>query len=476
MQTEAVSNSRPVRRRGVNRQFKILARIGLACLAVIAAFTVFGASMIPFRFRAGEPAIFLPFKLLMPAYVWDLCWFAALCAVAAALLAGFFWRAHFRRPVGFSLCLLIVAANAISGGLAAAYIVRVSASHDRQFAQAFGQGWQAHVMHPHILAQRWSPFGFSDPAARAERDIAFWTIPNTHRKLMADLWLPRANVQPAGLAFIYLHGSAWTMGDKGWGTDPIFRHLAAQGYVCMDVAYRLAPEADLFGMVADAQRAIAWMKQNASRYHVNPARIVIAGASAGGQIALLAAYAHGQPQFTPPDLKGLDTSVRAVVSEYGPVSMLTYMNSEIGKFTRTGVPVHQKKVLTDPKTHMPNGPFALEQVLENVLGGMPSQVPRAYVQTDARTYIGPHDPPTLLMQGEFDSVATIKDTRALAAGLRADHVPVVLIAFPDTDHAFDLFTAYGARFGMDLPFSSMYSPPNQAALYYLDRFLALMDR
>lgn len=138
--------------------------------------------------------------------------------------------------------------------------------------------------------------------------------------------------------------------------------------------------------------------------------------------------------------------------------------------------MHQKKVLTNPQTHMPNGPLPLEQILENVLGRMPNEVPRAYALTDARSYISPHDPPTLLMQGEFDSVATIKDTRMLAAGLRAGHVPVVLIGFPDTDHAFDLFTAYGARFGMNLPFSSIDSPPNQAALYYLDRFLALAAR
>ena len=43
----------------------------------------------------------------------------------------------------------------------------------------------------------------------------------------------------------------------------------------MDVAYRLCPEVDIYGMVGDVKRAVAWMKANASRYGVNPEKIVI---------------------------------------------------------------------------------------------------------------------------------------------------------------------------------------------------------
>ena len=51
--------------------------------------------------------------------------------------------------------------------------------------------------------------------------------------------------------------------------DPTFRHLAAQGHVVMDVSYRLAPEADLLGMVGDVKRSVAWLKANAARYGVD---------------------------------------------------------------------------------------------------------------------------------------------------------------------------------------------------------------
>jgi acetyl esterase/lipase len=86
---------------------------------------------------------------------------------------------------------------------------------------------------------------------------------------------------------VYLHGSAWCMLDKDVGTRPLFRHLAAQGHV----AYWLFPETDLPGMVADAKRALAWMKHHAADLQVRPDRVVVAGGSAGGHLGLLAAYA-----------------------------------------------------------------------------------------------------------------------------------------------------------------------------------------
>jgi acetyl esterase/lipase len=162
-----------------------------------------------------------------------------------------------------------------------------------------------------MLLCRWSPVPFRDPDPRVERDVAFATIPGTDRKLLVDLWLPPQGVAPSGVALIFFHGSAWHFFDKGIGMDPTFRHLAAQGHVVMDVSYRLAPEANLPGMVGDVKRSVAWMKANSARYGVNPERVVAGGASAGGQIAMLAAYSPGLAEFTPPELTGADTSVHA---------------------------------------------------------------------------------------------------------------------------------------------------------------------
>jgi acetyl esterase/lipase len=116
-----------------------------------------------------------------------------------------------------------------------------------------------------------------------ERDIPYWKIPGTDRELLCDIWRPvDGNVY--GLAVIYIHEGAWFIWDKDTYTRPFFRHLVAHRHTVMDISYRLCPEVDIYGMIGDIKRAIAWMKTNASRYGVNPVKIVLGGGSAGGHL------------------------------------------------------------------------------------------------------------------------------------------------------------------------------------------------
>lgn len=69
-----------------------------------------GASLIPFRFHVGKNRTLVFAKMLMPAFVWPLCWLGALCAVAGLALGYFFWRN--RRRIGFASALALVVAIA----------------------------------------------------------------------------------------------------------------------------------------------------------------------------------------------------------------------------------------------------------------------------------------------------------------------------------------------------------------------------
>jgi acetyl esterase/lipase len=453
--------------------------VGLIVLSAITLFFALFSSVIPFRYIFGRPIVMVPLRLMMPAFSWALCWGGAWCAFISFVLAFSIWRG--RRRLGFAgaLSIFLALVNIVTFVLAAQYIVRaVTAPAD--FTSAFRPDWQNRIpatQTQKMLPRRWSPFPFRDADPRVERDVAFATIPGTDRKLLADLWLPPQAVTSSGLALIFFHGSAWHFFDKGIGMDPTFRHLAAQGHVVMDVSYRLAPEANLPGMVGDVKRSVAWMKANSARYGVNPERVVAGGASAGGQIAMLAAYSPGLTAFTPPELIGTDTSVRGVVSFYGPADMRAYVNHEIGRFSSTGVRATQKVVLGDPASHMPNGPMSLEQMMFNVMGGMPQDAPQAYDLAEVRSHVSSASPPTLIFQGEFDCVIQTAAVRNLAAALRSARVPVVYVEFPETDHGFDVATSLNpAGRGGYLPVESQYSPPTETALYTLDRFLALMQQ
>jgi acetyl esterase/lipase len=355
---------------------------------------------------------------------------------------------------------------AAAGGIGAAaltwYIWMVTRT-GKGFEQAFGRDWPRRISPQQsapMLQRRWVGI-LQDPRgaeARLEKDLVFWRIPEADdRALLADLWQPPGGVAPSGVALIFLHGSAWYMLDKDYGTRPFFRHLTAQGHVVMDVAYRLCPEVDIYGMLGDVKRAVAWMKAHAAQYRVNPERILLGGASAGGHLSMLAAYAPHHPDLTPSELKGIDLSVRGVVSYYGP-SDLRAVYAHTNQQRLVGLP------------RVPIGRASADQSskkmrdagrLDILLGGHPSEVPAAYALASPICHIHPGCPPTLLIQGAHDLITPLAATEAAYRELVKAGVPAVNVVFPCTDHGFDLL----------LP---RISPTAQSALYEVERFMALL--
>jgi len=181
---------------------------------------------------------------------------------AAGAVIGWIYQALWAIPMGI-----------VGAGMMIWYVWRCTRDH-KGFEDAFGADWSDQIppeQARHMVQKRWTWFlkMKASPGPSFERDIAFWTIPDTERELLCDIWRP-ANGNVSGLALVFIHGSAWYMLDKDFGTRPFFRHLVAQGHTVMDVAYRLCPEVDIHGMIGDVKRAIAWMKDNASRYGVDP--------------------------------------------------------------------------------------------------------------------------------------------------------------------------------------------------------------
>ena len=202
--------------------------------------------------------------------------------------------------------------------LSADYVQRATAPNDALDA-AFGAGWQDELSPTAtewMLQRRWQwqlPGG-SEP--RWDRDVLYATVPDADRELLADIWQPPEGVEPSGLGLVYVHGGYYELLDKDSGTRPLFRHLTRQGHVVMDISYRLVDETDIVGMIHDVKLATAWLAAQADRYRIDPDRIVLAGASSGGNLALLAAYSHAHPDLTPDDI-GTEPKAHGVVAYYG---------------------------------------------------------------------------------------------------------------------------------------------------------------
>ncbi|HEU4902701.1 MAG TPA: alpha/beta hydrolase [Flavisolibacter sp.] len=345
------------------------------------------------------------------------------------------------------------------------------------FDRAFGSGWENSIspqQKTYFFPRRMAFRLPSVPRPRLQQNVPFAIIPGTNRELLCDLWQPPEAVPPTGIAFIYLHGSAFYFLDKDFGTRPFFRHLAAQGYVIMDVAYRLPPETDIMGMVHDARRAIAWMKEQAGNLNIHADRTVIAGGSAGAHLALLTAYTSDDPTFTPPDVTGKDTRVCAVISLYGTNDLeALYYHTNQHLTSRSAPGKHRKAVPTKMPGWMVKAigkdfhrlgldkDFATIGALAVLLGGHPDECPEQYARFSPVTHVHPNCPPTLLIHGEHDIMAPVASTRRLYTRLAAENVPTVLHVLPQTDHGFDLA----------LP---NLSPSAHNAVYDVERFLALI--
>ena len=248
------------------------------------------------------------------------------------------------------------------------------------------------------------------------------------------------------------------MWDKDTLTRPFFNHLVAQGHTVMDVSYRLCPEVDIYGMIGDVKRAVAWMKAKAPHYGVDPERIVLGGGSAGAHLALLAAYAPKHPELTSEDIKSADLSVCGVISYYGPTDLLAFYQKTGQQRANQPSPSYFPPLSTDP-----DAPKDLRNAgrLDILLGGHPEEVPDMYQLASTTTHIHPGCPPTLLIQGDHDRSVPVNATRAFYTKLVESGVPAINVVFPLTGHGFDLL----------LP---QINPAAQSALYDVDRFLALL--
>ena len=375
---------------------------------------------------------------------------------------------------------LAIVAGLVGAGVGTCYIRSVTARHGG-FERAFGPEWSARI--PPETEQRMLPRRLTwrlpaVPEPRWTRDVPFWTIPDTDRQLLADIWEPACGVERSGTVIVYLYGGSWHFFDKDVLTRPLFRQLAAQGHVVMDAAHRSCPEADVTGMVGDVHRAVAWIKENAQRYRVDPEQVVVMGGSSGAHLALLAAYAPDEPRLKPVEVQGVDTSVMAVVSWYGIPDLSSAIARWLAQEAASPPPPVWNRpepgklanrlntlLLGRPLTAAQSPPAPpVRQLVRNLLGVPVEEASEMDDLASPLHHVRASCPPTLMFQGTHDAVVPLAAARCLSRALEAAGVPVVYVEYRWTEHAFD---------GMYPPLAN---PAAKAALYDLERFLVCVGR
>ena len=151
------------------------------------------------------------------------------------------------------------------------------------------------------------------------------------RPLLLDLYQPAAG-SASGAAIVYIHGGGWAVGTRrrfgrafiSWSPTPLDL-LAQAGFVVATIDYRLSGEATFPAQLHDVKAAIRWMRANANRLGVDPARVVAWGESAGGHLAVLAGLTGDRPELEGDvgEFITESSAVSGVVDWYGPMNLLS---------------------------------------------------------------------------------------------------------------------------------------------------------
>jgi acetyl esterase len=221
-----------------------------------------------------------------------------------------------------------------------------------------------------------------------------------------DLFAPAGASAPRPLV-VWVHGGAFVGGTRS-DLSGYLQVLAARGFAVMAIDYTRAPEAQYPTPVRQTNAALAFIVANAARFNIDPARIFLAGDSAGAQIAAQSALVISEPAYASrigvrPGLPR--SSLRGVLLFCGPYDPATLdFDSAYGGFMRT--------------------------VIWSYLGTRDPRDPRV-TQMSIAPHITGAFPPAFISVGNADPLAP--QSHALAQALAAQGVEVDALFFPP-DH------------------------------------------
>ena len=230
------------------------------------------------------------------------------------------------------------------------------------------------------------------------------------RDLKCDIFTPPGNPNRAP-AILLLHGGGWSGGDRsqlrGYGIL-----LGRLGYVCVASEYRLSGEETWPAQIHDSKAALRWMRANAGRLGIDPARIAVSGNSAGAHLSLMVAGTPNVPEFEGVGGNaGVDTSVAASVAIYAPVQL--------------------------------GGPAAPSEAVSALMGANPTAA--ALTGASPVSHARSTFPPTLLIHGNGDVVVPSEASLQMYRALQAAGAPAELHIYAGEPHAFDAAPAFGRQ-------------------------------
>lgn len=237
-----------------------------------------------------------------------------------------------------------------------------------------------------------------------ERDITYAEAGGA--KVQLNLARPKNASGPLP-AVLCIHGGGFRAGSRE-SYNKLCLTLAQRGFVAATISYRLAPMHQFPAAVHDTKAAVRWLRANATKHDIDPARIGVTGGSAGGHLAQFLGVTAGVKDFEGTDNPGFSSAVTCVVNVYGP--------SDFTKSYGKSVDAHV--------------------VLPLWLGGDVETARAKHIQSSPLNWVTPNAAPTLILHGTEDKYVAYEQAIWMRDRLTACGVPVELITLEGAGHGF----------------------------------------
>jgi acetyl esterase/lipase len=236
---------------------------------------------------------------------------------------------------------------------------------------------------------------------------------------------------------VWIHGGALINGHRDSVMPWMKAALLPRGHAIVSVDYRLAPETRLPEIIADIEDALRWVRERGpALFRADPRRVVVAGGSAGGYLALTTGF-RVQPRPT------------AIVALWGYGDLVGDWYSTPSPHPRH----HQSKLSRDEAYRQVAGPpvadqrqrsgdgyafyqFCRQQGIwpQAVSGWDPHREERNFVPFMPERNVTAAFPPTLLIHGEADTDVPYERSLTMARLLQEHGVEHRLIGLPGAEH------------------------------------------
>ena len=247
-----------------------------------------------------------------------------------------------------------------------------------------------------------------------QRDLQY--VPGGDPAQRLDLYLPETPSDKPLPLLIWIHGGGWLGGSKSGGPGAGMVH---HGYAAASIEYRFSNKAVFPAQIQDCQAAIRWLRANSAKYNIDPNRIGVWGASAGGHLAALVGTSGGKKAFAPiGGNEDQSDQVQAVIDLFGPTDFNTVMDQAAA----------DKDIKNIFKFNTPKDPYSC------LIGVHMGENKEKCDAASPAHFVSKDVPPTLILHGTADTLVPYAQSVEFFDLLQKAGVDVTLQKFPGSGH------------------------------------------